>query len=145
MIRNIIFDWSGTLVDDLPAVLAATNFVFESCGVKPMSLETFRAEFCLPFKGFYERFVPDVPMAELERNFHNHFRHVQDAVTELPRARDFLIFCRKHGIRTFVLSTVHQDYFALQAGALGLEQYIDKPYLGIWDKRAKILEVLAEN
>lgn len=145
MIRNIIFDWSGTLVDDLPAVLAATNFVFESCGVKPMSLETFRAEFCLPFKGFYERFVPDVPMAELERNFHNHFRHVQDAVTELPRARDFLIFCRKHGIRTFVLSTVHRDYFALQAGALGFEQYIDKPYLGIWDKRAKILEVLAEN
>jgi ADP-ribose pyrophosphatase YjhB (NUDIX family)/phosphoglycolate phosphatase-like HAD superfamily hydrolase len=132
-------------VDDLPAVLAATNFVFEACGVKPMSLETFRAEFCLPFKSFYERFVPGVPLAELERNFHGHFQHVQDAVTELPRARDFLIFCRKHGIRTFVLSTVHRDYFALQAGGLGFEQYIDKPYLGIWDKRAKILEVLAEN
>ena len=25
MIRNVIFDWSGTLVDDLPAVLKATN------------------------------------------------------------------------------------------------------------------------
>ncbi len=145
MIRNIIFDWSGTLVDDLPAVLAATNFVFEACGVKPMSLETFRAEFCLPFKSFYERFVPDVPLAELERNFHSHFRHVQDVVTELPRARDFLVFCRKRGVRTFVLSTVHRDYFALQSGALGFDQYIDKPYLGIWDKRAKILELLAEN
>ena len=103
MIRNIIFDWSGTLVDDLPAVLAATNFVFESCGVERLSLETFRSEFCLPFKSFYERFVPDVPLAELERNFHGHFRNVQDAVTELPHARDFLIFCRKHKIRTFVL------------------------------------------
>ncbi len=132
-------------MDDLPAVLAATNFVFEGCGVKPMSLETFRAEFYLPFKGFYERFVPNVPLAELERNFHAHFKGVQDAVTELPRARDFLAFCRKHGIRTFVLSTVHRDYFALQAGALDFEQYFDKPYLGIWDKRAKILEVLAEN
>jgi len=50
MIRNIIFDWSGTLVDDLPAVLAATNFVFAQCGVAAMSLEQFRAEFCLPFK-----------------------------------------------------------------------------------------------
>jgi phosphoglycolate phosphatase len=145
VIRNIIFDWSGTLVDDLPAVLAATNFVFEACGVKPMTLDTFRAEFCLPFKGFYERYVPDVPLAELERNFHSHFQHVQHAVTELPRARDFLAFCRKHGIRTFVLSTVHRDYFALQAGALGFDKYIDKPYLGIWDKRAKILELLAEN
>ena len=27
MIRNIIFDWSGTLVDDLPAVWKATNYV----------------------------------------------------------------------------------------------------------------------
>jgi phosphoglycolate phosphatase-like HAD superfamily hydrolase/ADP-ribose pyrophosphatase YjhB (NUDIX family) len=145
VIRNIIFDWSGTLVDDLPAVLAATNFVFESCGVERMSLDTFRAEFCLPFKGFYEKFAPNVPLAKLEQSFHGHFRNVQDAVTELPHARDFLIFCRKHKIRTFVLSTVHKDYFALQAKVIGFEEYIDTPYLGIWDKRAKILEVLAEN
>lgn len=145
MIRNIIFDWSGTLVDDLPAVLAATNFVFESCGVERLSLEKFRAEFCLPFKGFYERFLPDVPLEKLERSFHGHFSKVQDAVTELPHARDFLVFCRKHAIRTFVLSTVHPDYYTLQARAIGFEQYIDKPYLGIWDKRAKILDLLAEN
>jgi hypothetical protein len=73
MIRNIIFDWSGTLVDDLPAVLAATNFVFQQCGVEALSLEKFRAEFCLPFKHFYDRFVPHVPLAELERSFHGHF------------------------------------------------------------------------
>lgn len=145
MIRNIIFDWSGTLVDDLPAVLAATNFVFEACGVERMGLDTFRSEFCLPFKNFYDRFVPDIPLAELERSFHAHFRNVQDAVTALPHARDFLIFCRKRGIRTFVLSTVHEDYFVPQAAATGFGQYIDKPYLGIWDKRAKILELLAEN
>jgi phosphoglycolate phosphatase-like HAD superfamily hydrolase/ADP-ribose pyrophosphatase YjhB (NUDIX family) len=144
-IRNIIFDWSGTLVDDLPAVLAATNFVFAQCGVEPMSLEKFRAEFCLPFKSFYDRFTPGVPVAELERTFHGHFRHVQDAVTEVPHAREFLIFCRKHRLRTFVLSTVHPDYYALQAGATGFAQYIDRPYLGVWDKRAKIVELLAEN
>ncbi|MGZ4961641.1 MAG: HAD family hydrolase, partial [Limisphaerales bacterium] len=50
MIRNIIFDWSGTLVDDLPAVLKATNYVLEKCGVETMSRDTFRKEFCLPFK-----------------------------------------------------------------------------------------------
>jgi len=145
VIRNIIFDWSGTLVDDLPAVLAATNFVFEACGVKPMTLETFRAEFSLPFKGFYERFLPGVPVADLERNFHSHFQGVQNAVTELPRAREFLKFCRKHKIRTFILSTVHRDYYDLQAKALEFDQYIDTPYPGILDKRAKILELLAEN
>jgi ADP-ribose pyrophosphatase YjhB (NUDIX family)/phosphoglycolate phosphatase-like HAD superfamily hydrolase len=110
-----------------------------------MTLETFRAEFCLPFKGFYERFLPGVPIAELERNFHAHFQGVQNAVTELPRAREFLKFCRKRKIRTFILSTVHRDYYDLQAKALEFDQYIDKPYPGIWDKRAKILELLEEN
>ena len=28
MFRNLIFDWSGTLVDDLPPVLAATTHVW---------------------------------------------------------------------------------------------------------------------
>ena len=145
MIRNIIFDWSGTLVDDLPAVLAATNFVFEQCGVEVLTLEKFRAEFCLPFKHFYERFIPDVPLAELERSFHGHFRGVQEAVTPLPHAREFLVFCRKRGLRTFVLSTVHPDYFTLQAKASGFDQLIDRAYMGIWDKRLKITELLAEN
>jgi phosphoglycolate phosphatase-like HAD superfamily hydrolase/ADP-ribose pyrophosphatase YjhB (NUDIX family) len=145
MIRNIIFDWSGTLVDDLPAVLAATNFVFQQCGVQTLSLEKFRAEFCLPFKHFYDRFVPDVPLAELERSFHNHFRKVQDAVTPLPHAREFLLFCRERGLRTFVLSTVHQDYFTLQAKASGFDEFLDRAYTGIWDKRLKIVELLAEN
>jgi phosphoglycolate phosphatase-like HAD superfamily hydrolase/ADP-ribose pyrophosphatase YjhB (NUDIX family) len=145
VIQNIIFDWSGTLVDDLPAVLAATNFVFAQCGVEKMTLDTFRAEFCLPFKHFYDRFAPGIPISQLEESFHSHFSQVQHEVTELPHARDFLVFCRKHKIRTFLLSTVSQDYFALQSAANGFDKFIDRPYLGVWDKRAKIAELLAEN
>ncbi len=145
MIKNIIFDWSGTLVDDLPAVLAATNSLFEQCGVEKLSMDTFRAEFCLPFKHFYDRFVPDMPLADLERSFHSHFRGVQDAVAVLPHAREFLLFCRQRGLRAFVLSTVHSDYFALQAEASGFDQFIERAYTGIWDKRLKIVELLAEN
>src|ERR1700677_4807342 len=62
VIRNIIFDWSGTLVDDLPAVLQASNFVLTQAGKKPMSLEQFRAEFSLPFKKFYDRPSPELSM-----------------------------------------------------------------------------------
>ena len=87
MIRNIIFDRSGTLVDDLPAVLAATNHVFEKCGAPLLTMDRFRAEFCLPFENFYARFLPQVPLAELEQAFHGHFIQAQQAVQELPHAR----------------------------------------------------------
>ena len=141
----MIFDWSGTLVDDLPAVWRSTNFVLSQGGLSEITLDTFRSEFSLPFTGFYQRYLPHVPMEQLETWFHGHFRTVQDLVIELPHAREFLVFCRDKGLRTFVLSTVHRDHFANQAAVTGLGEFIDRPYLGVWDKREKIHAVLAEN
>jgi phosphoglycolate phosphatase-like HAD superfamily hydrolase/ADP-ribose pyrophosphatase YjhB (NUDIX family) len=145
MIRNIIFDWSGTLVDDLPAVLKATNYVLAQAERAEMTLDQFRAEFCLPFTHFYDRHVPHVPLPQLEAWFHARFREVQDSVCELPHAREFLQFCRAKGLRTFLLSTVHQDHFAVQAAVTGFDKYLDKPYISVWDKRKKIHEILEEN
>jgi len=145
VIRNIIFDWSGTLVDDLPAVWQASNHVLSRAGVPEMSLETFRAEFCLPFKGFYDRHVPHIQLPQLEEWFHGHFQHAQDSVTPLPHAREFLEFCRARGVRTFVLSAVPEVHFAVQQARTGFGPFLDRPYLGVWDKRAKIHEILAEN
>jgi phosphoglycolate phosphatase-like HAD superfamily hydrolase/ADP-ribose pyrophosphatase YjhB (NUDIX family) len=145
MIRNVIFDWSGTLVDDLPAVWKATNYVFRQAGRPELSLEQFRAEFCLPFTGFYERHLGKVSWPELEGWFHEQFQQVQESVVALPHAREFLHFCRERGVRALVLTTVRQDHYERQAGALGFGQYIDRAYVGVWDKRTKIHELLAEN
>jgi phosphoglycolate phosphatase-like HAD superfamily hydrolase len=145
VIRNILFDWSGTLVDDLPAVWKATNHVLAKARRPEMSLEQFRAEFCLPFTLFYDRHVPDVPLAELEAWFHAHFRQVQDSVCELPHARGLLEFCRRRALRTFLLSTVHADHFAVQAEVTGFGAYFERAYVAVRDKRKKIHEILGEN
>ena len=142
MIRSIIFDWSGTLVDDLPAVWEASNFVFRQAGVPELSLEEFRAEFCLPFTKFYDRYTPNVPMPQLEAWFHGYFRQCQDSVVALPHARGFLEFCRRRGLRTFLLSSVHHEHFARQTVATGFQDFLDHPYVDVWDKRAKIREIL---
>jgi phosphoglycolate phosphatase len=145
VIRNIIFDWSGTLVDDLPAVLKASNFVLTRAGKAEMTLEQFRAEFSLPFRKFYDRHTPEVPMARLEKWFHTEFRQSQGSVVELPHAREFLEFCRAKKIRTFLLSTIHADHFAVQCRVNGFDVYLDRPYTDVWDKRKKIHDILAEN
>lgn len=144
-IKNIIFDWSGTLVDDLPAVLKATNHVLAMADRTPLSLDQFRAEFCLPFTIFYDKHVPHIELKQLEEWFHSHFRQVQDSVCELPHARQFLQFCRDRSVRTFLLSTVHPDHYEVQSGVTQLAIFIDKPYVGVWDKRARIKDILEEN
>ena len=145
MIRNVILDWSGTLVDDLPAVWRATNYVLTQAECAEMTLEQFRAEFCLPFTGFYDRHIPHIPLPQLEDWFHTRFRQVQDSVCELPHAREFLEFCQKHKRRSFLLSTIHRDHFAVQAAVTGFGDYLEKAYVNIWDKRKIIHEILQEN
>lgn len=142
VIRNIIFDWSGTLVDDLPAVLAASNAVFRRAGVPEMSLEEFRREFRLPFKLFYDRYVPHLPLEELERWFHAAFEKAQDRVQPLPHAREFLEFCRAQGLRTLLLSSVHPRHYQRQIAATGFGAFIDSPHVAIWDKRDHIRRLL---
>ncbi|MEI2726025.1 MAG: NUDIX domain-containing protein [Verrucomicrobiota bacterium] len=145
MIRNIIFDWSGTLVDDLPAVWEATNYVLVQAERPEMTLAEFRAEFCLPFTLFYEKYTPHIPVAQLEAWFHGRFRTVQSSVVALPHAQEFLVFCREHQVRTFLLSTVADEHFAVQERATGFGEFLDRPYTGVWDKRQKIHEILADN
>jgi phosphoglycolate phosphatase-like HAD superfamily hydrolase/ADP-ribose pyrophosphatase YjhB (NUDIX family) len=145
VIRNIIFDWSGTLVDDLPAVWQATNHVLRQAGVAEMSLEQFRAEFSLPFRKFYDRFTPDVPLKQLEAWFHGCFREVQASVVELPHAREFLEFCRAQQVRAFVLSTVKHEHFVTQTARNRFHEYFERAYLEIWDKREKIRDLLKDH
>ena len=70
---------------------------------------------------------------------------VQDSVCELPHARDFLAFCRSRSLRTFLLSTIHGDHFAVQAAVTGFGRYLDRAYVDMRDKREKIHEILEEN
>ena len=145
MIRNIIFDWSGTLVDDLPAVLQASNYVLARAGQPAMTQEQFRAEFTLPFTKFYDRHVPNVSRAQLEEWFLSEFQRAQVAVCALPYARAFLEFCRRKKLRTFLLSAAHPSHYQAHCRTTGFDAFIDRPYTGVLDKRKKIHDILAEN
>ena len=144
-IRNIIFDWCGTLVDDLPAVWRATNVVLRNAGVRELSLDEYRTEFELPFQRFYDRFTPGLPMEQLEAWYHPAFHAEQHSVKELPHARAFLEFCRAQGVRSFILSSIHSNHFATHRQITQLAHLIDRTYIDVRDKCQRIHEVLKEN
>lgn len=144
-IRNVILDWSGTLVNDLPPVFATTNYVLQRCGLAPLTLEEFRTEFCLPVRRFYERRTPGVPMADLEKLFLARYAEVQHEITLLPHAREFLQFCRNRRFGVFIASSVDPATYERQTHRLGLAEFITKPYIGVEDKTVKIHHILEEN
>ena len=144
VIRNVICDWSGTLVDDLPAVLAATNEVLKRAGQPALTEEEFREKFELPFLNFYRRLTPHLSLEQIETWFHAEFARMQHLIRPLPHAREFLQFAKENGMQTFVLSSVHPRYLERQAEALGLRPWLDHLEAGAIDKRKELPRLLQE-
>jgi len=68
-VKNIIFDYSGTLRDDLDWTFAITMRVFEKLGRKPISLEEYRNQMCLPYMNFYVKYFPNVGQKRIDSPF----------------------------------------------------------------------------
>ena len=143
--NNYIFDWSGTLVDDLGPVLDATNRVFNHYGKDSFTREEFCSEFCLPFKIFYDKFLPEAPMSELELLYTKFFNQSDENVFLLPGAKEILRECSNLGIKTYLLSSIKKQHFESQSAKLGLLNVFDSAYTEALDKRDWITRLLKDN
>ena len=145
MIKNVILDWSGTVMDDLGPVVQATNCVFAEFDLPAITLDEFRDEFCLPMEPFYEKRMSAHSMDVINEAYHRHFVPFAESVAPLSNSRTFLEFCQKTGRRLFVLSTISPSHFEHQAGKYGLTEFFERSYTGIPDKRKKIGELLRDH
>ncbi|WP_030811055.1 HAD family hydrolase [Streptomyces sp. NRRL F-2799] len=58
---HIVWDWNGTLFHDNEAIIGATNAAFAELGLEPITLERYRALYCVPVPKFYERLMGRLP------------------------------------------------------------------------------------
>lgn len=138
MFRNLIFDWSGTLVDDMGPVIEATNAVLGKYGIAPYDREGFRRGFRLPYSEFYAEILPGVSLEELESHFRPAFDAAVTPVTVLPHAREKLEWAHARGLRMFVLTSMDADAFLRQLHEFRMEDFFEKTYAGVLDKRELI-------
>ena len=142
MFRNLIFDWSGTLVDDLGPVIEATNAVLAKYEIAALDREQFRRAFRLPYQDFYAEQLPGIPLEELEAHFRPAFDAAITPVTILPHAREKLEWCTALGIRAFVLTSMDTLAFERQMDDFGLRHHFEATYSGVLDKREIIHQIL---
>ncbi len=143
-VRNVIFDWSGTLADDFRPVLEATNEIFRHYGLAAWTAAEFRERFYMPFPEFFREFLPQATLPEIDFHYHRAFRSLQEEIPLLPGAVEILEHCRSAGMKVFLLSSIHPEHWAAQSARLGVGGYFTKAYAGALDKRRTILALLAE-
>ena len=142
---NWIFDWSGTLVDDMALVICATNHVMRIYEKPEWEREQFRQSFRLPYEEFYHEHIPGVELEEIEVHFRKGFSVSPERVPVLPHAEDFLAFLKSGGSRMFVLTSMCATAFSEQVEDLKLDHYFENTYAGVMDKRDLIGGIIKEN
>jgi phosphoglycolate phosphatase-like HAD superfamily hydrolase len=77
-VAHLVWDWNGTLLDDLSLVVAATNVSLATFGGPSITAADHRRDFRRPIVDYYGhvlgRSVSTVEFAELDRVYHNAYR-----------------------------------------------------------------------
>ncbi len=146
MIRNLILDWSGTLADDLGAVIAATNGVMAHYEKPPFTRDQFREVFQLPYTEFYRQILPNVPLPDLQALYLKHFpEETAHSVPMLDHAQEFLQFAADSGRRMFICSSAPLEHVQAQASINGVSHFFEHFHCGIIDKCAHVPSLLAQH
>jgi phosphoglycolate phosphatase-like HAD superfamily hydrolase len=87
--RHVIWDWNGTLVDDLPVVVAAVNVSLAAIGEGPIDADGYRDHYTRPVRVFYDRLlsraVTDAEWEKINATFHATY---VDTLSRVPLAYD---------------------------------------------------------
>ncbi|GIM92376.1 HAD family hydrolase [Paractinoplanes toevensis] len=75
---HLVWDWNGTLLDDLSLVVSSTNEAFAAVGGRSVDADEHRSRFRRPVAEFYaeilERAVDEEEFGKLDRIFHDAYR-----------------------------------------------------------------------
>jgi phosphoglycolate phosphatase-like HAD superfamily hydrolase len=76
--EHLVWDWNGTLLDDLHLVVSSTNEAFAAIGGRPVAADEHRRTFRRPVAEFYAemlgRAVDEEEFGRLDRIFHDAYR-----------------------------------------------------------------------
>jgi len=125
MIRQILWDWNGTLLDDLAYGISVRNRVFPKFGLSAIdSLEAYHAQFTFPVRLYYERAgVTDENFVEIAHAWMGEYVRGFESVPLHADAVETLECFRQKGLRQVVLSATKRDMLEEQ-----ISQFPIRPY-----------------
>jgi phosphoglycolate phosphatase-like HAD superfamily hydrolase len=81
--RHVVWDWNGTLLDDLPLVVESVNVLMYERELTPITAADYTAHYTRPVRVFYERLfgrpVLDTEWAHVDELFHIAYAAAVDA------------------------------------------------------------------
>ena len=126
MINTLIWDFNGTVMDDLGASVGAVNAMLTRRELPLITEEWYTLNLVMPLTRFYESVGFDMKaekLAEVSEEFQRECRKFSRPV--FPEVREALEHFAKKGMRQLLFSSLYHDTLIAQAEERGIASYFE--------------------
>jgi phosphoglycolate phosphatase len=127
MIKHVVWDWNGTLLDDVSHALIALNHVLSQRGIAPLDRDGYRERFGFPVRDFYVGLGVDPAVEDFALLAEHFIARYRDAA-KLARTHDGVTHTmqtlRELGIAQSVLSAMEHTLLRGMLHEHGLIDYL---------------------
>lgn len=138
MAKHVIWDFNGTLLDDVALAVWCDNQVFAEMDLPPISMETYRREMRVPLTDFYHGLGVDLqryPYEEINLSFQRLFAAHFDRAPLREGALDTLQNLQETGLTQSIVSATYEPALLTQTDSLGLTPWMQR-ITGLLDQLA---------
>ncbi|MCX6124880.1 MAG: HAD hydrolase-like protein [Proteobacteria bacterium] len=126
--KHIIWDWNGTLLDDLETAVNAMKKMLDGRGLPSLDVGKYRTIFGFPIKAYYEKLgldTRDDQLTLLSHEFHQHYDSGFEVCRLHSGVESFLREAKSLQISQSILSAAQQDWLVKQLHHFGIRDYFD--------------------
>jgi phosphoglycolate phosphatase-like HAD superfamily hydrolase len=127
---HLVWDWNGTLFDDLELVVRSVNAGLATLGDLTIDADTYRTHYTRPVKLFYERLferdLTDTEWETLDSEFHRAYVEALDSARLTGDARLALDKVAAEGHTQSLLSMFPHEFLLPLVEKLGIAHYFDR-------------------
>lgn len=136
--EHIIWDWNGTLINDVTICLGIINRLLDKYELKPVSVDEYRQAFSFPVKSYYKKLGFDfskIPYEQVAHEFIALYLEASGEASLAKDARNALTFFNERNRNQYVLSAMEQQALNQAIQHHHIAEYFDQVY-GIRDHYA---------
>lgn len=122
-VRHVLWDWNGTLLDDVESCVLALNTMLSRRGLATVSSADYRRSFGFPVRRYYLELGFDLSTeswAGVAREYHDSYARFSPAAPLRAGAREALSLLRRDGIGMSILSAAPRDLLSRMVAERGI-------------------------
>ncbi len=127
--QNIVWDWNGTLLDDVQTGVDTLADMLCRRGITPLTVEEYKQTFCFPVIDFYRQTGFDLDkesMHDLSTDFVESYEKHAGSLTLVQDVPEVLAALHATGKRLYILSALREEELLRMTREYGIDSYFEK-------------------